>query len=276
MVEWSYDLLADDERLLFDRLCVFRATFCLEDAEAVVVDDRLALGAVAPAMIRLVRASMVTSAAPGRFRLLDTFRAYGEANLDDLSTWRDRHLDWVRRFATEAATELSGPRQVEWFDRAVELFDDIQAALSWCAERGYAALGFDIASKLFHLWMGRSRRFEGLRWDHGDHPGAVDARRARDRGRRRSRCTGGRRGTRRDRTALAGRDRGSRAAGGALHACPRRTPARSLARVWDLRAWTASHRGDYGAARRHHARGTAELAALERPPPVRRMAEHRR
>jgi predicted ATPase len=98
VVDWSWELLDADERALFTRVSVFRAPFSLEDAEAVAADDALPVAAVAPAMTRLVRASMVSAEARDgglRYRLLETFRDYAAARLDDPMSWRARHLAWV-------------------------------------------------------------------------------------------------------------------------------------------------------------------------------------
>ena len=164
MVEWSYDLLDDDERLLFERLSLFRSSFLLEDAEMLASDDRLPTRLVAPALTRLVRASMVTVDDRRRFRLLDTFRDFGAARLDDVDAWRSRHLAWVVALAAAAGPELSGPNQLAWFDRLGTSLDDIQEALAWCADHGEPSDGLSIAANLFHFWMARARRSEGLRW----------------------------------------------------------------------------------------------------------------
>ena len=167
VVDWSYELLDTEERLLFDRLSVFRAPFTLESVESVTSDDALPRGAVAPAMTGLVRASMVTvegGDSERRYRLLETFRAYAEARLTEPDLWRGRHADWVAAFAAEAGPQLSGSAQLLWFPQVAAIFDDVEHALAHCATHGRSAQGLQIASDLFHFWMGRARRGEGLRW----------------------------------------------------------------------------------------------------------------
>ena len=73
-VEWSYELLFEDERRLLARLSVFAGSFTLESAVAVCADDQLAAADVGVGLARLVDKSLVAADGPGptgdRFRLL--------------------------------------------------------------------------------------------------------------------------------------------------------------------------------------------------------------
>ena len=73
--DWSYQLLAEDERRVFRRLSVFPAPFTLEAAEAVA-------GEAAEAVLRLVECSLLVPPRPGldgrsRYAMLETLRGYG-------------------------------------------------------------------------------------------------------------------------------------------------------------------------------------------------------
>ena len=83
-VEWSYELLDDRDRTVFDRLSVFAGTFDLAAAEAVAADGSLAEADVTDAVVSLVAKSMltVTETPTGRrYRLLETLRDYGRERL---------------------------------------------------------------------------------------------------------------------------------------------------------------------------------------------------
>ena len=81
-VEWSYQLLSEEERRVFRRVSVFPAPFTLESAEAVT-------GAAAgPVVLHLVDCSLLTPPRTGpdgraRYLMLETLRAYGAERLAD-------------------------------------------------------------------------------------------------------------------------------------------------------------------------------------------------
>ncbi len=83
-VDWSYDLLSSEERLLFARLAVFVGGFRLEAADAVCGED---LPETVDLVLSLADKSMLSSAAAAggrtRYRLLETLRLYALARLDD-------------------------------------------------------------------------------------------------------------------------------------------------------------------------------------------------
>ena len=61
VVEWSYDLLFDDERRVFERLSVFAGGCSLEAAEAVCAGDDVAPEDVADLLAHLVDKSLVVA-----------------------------------------------------------------------------------------------------------------------------------------------------------------------------------------------------------------------
>src|SRR4029077_7886350 len=81
VVDWSYDLLSDAERLLLDRVTVFTDGWTLTAAEAVCSGGIVHTGVVVELLERLVARSLVLAEDHGfqtRYRLLETIRQYGE------------------------------------------------------------------------------------------------------------------------------------------------------------------------------------------------------
>jgi tetratricopeptide (TPR) repeat protein len=146
-LQWSHDLLADDERVLLRRLAVFAGGFQLEAAEAVCADDELPEVAVADVLARLVEKSLVATSAGGpelRYRLLETVRLYARERLDEA-----------------AETNAIARRQARWaLARARQEGDspqlDADAANLRIAHRSLAArdrLSYCVA--LLPFWMRR-------------------------------------------------------------------------------------------------------------------------
>ena len=83
-VEWSYALLSEVERQVFNRLSVFRGGWSLTAAEAVVADDLVSSSVVLDTIGRLVERSMVwvERGRTTRYRMLETLREYAAEQLN--------------------------------------------------------------------------------------------------------------------------------------------------------------------------------------------------
>ncbi len=105
-IDWSYQLLTDEEKALFDRLSVFSGGFTLDAAAGVCVGDGVASDRMLDLVSGLVEKSLVLveqGRAGGRFGLLDTMREYAAsklaANLEEVRSTADtrRLLPTTRR-----------------------------------------------------------------------------------------------------------------------------------------------------------------------------------
>ena len=78
VVEWSWELLADAERRLVERLAVFAAGAYRDSAAAVCADDELPAGDVADLLSSLIDKSLLQRVGDGdRVRMLETIREFG-------------------------------------------------------------------------------------------------------------------------------------------------------------------------------------------------------
>src|SRR6266852_1606614 len=104
MLDWSYNLLPESERLIFRRLSVFVGAFSLEAAQFVAAGDILEREQVAEAIAGLVTKSLVaveTNRTGTLYRLLDTTRAYvlkKMADSGERNTIAQRHAIYYREF----------------------------------------------------------------------------------------------------------------------------------------------------------------------------------
>jgi len=166
-VEWSYDLLTDDERELLRLTSVFAGGFDLTSVCTVVdgADDVDVLRL----LDSLVRKSLVVADHRGtrtRYGLFETIRQFGEDRLADagvLDQARDRHAEYFAREAAARWEHWNGPgwrAAVDWVE--VEL-SNLRSGYRWSAGRGDIEVAADIAAHA--ALMGFSvQLFETLAW----------------------------------------------------------------------------------------------------------------
>ena len=166
-VAWSYQLLSEPERNVFDRLSVFSGTFDLASAEAVCAGDGIYAGDVLDILAALVDKSMVTVVRDGgtsRYRLLETLRSYGEERLAERGNpgrVRDRHLARCLDVAGRASALIEGS---DPFDGARTLsleWDNLRSGLEW-------ALGSEDYDSAATLVMATT--MYGAVWFQHEHP----------------------------------------------------------------------------------------------------------
>ncbi len=169
VVDWSYDLLFEDERRLFARLSVFIGGCDLEAVEAVCVDDELPSTDILDVMSRLVDKSLVAAPTPGetRYTQLQTLWEYGATRLNDsgeADTVRTRHAVYYRRFGENANQRLRGARAPEWSERLTPELGNLKAALDWHLGAGNIDAALSMVSGMAWLWFVNSDFAEGARW----------------------------------------------------------------------------------------------------------------
>jgi hypothetical protein len=154
-VEWSYQLLSDAERLLFERLAVFAGGFDLATVEAVCAHDRVQRADVAELLGALVDKSMVVADRRGphtRYRLLETLRQYGDERLTErgeLAGLRDRHLVRFAELAEQRRQRCEGNAHTDGMRTFKAEWDDFRAAVHWAASRHDVGRGSTILRSLF-------------------------------------------------------------------------------------------------------------------------------
>jgi predicted ATPase len=130
-VSWSYSLLTDVERTVFDRLGVFAGSFSLEAAVSVASGDGMERWDVISAMQSLVAKSMVVPDA-SRYRLLETLRQFALEQLGEESVERRRlHATHYAGLAEDLGALLTGPDEIEARNALLAELDDLRAATSW-------------------------------------------------------------------------------------------------------------------------------------------------
>ncbi|WP_170317532.1 ATP-binding protein [Paroceanicella profunda] len=158
VLDWSFDLLPAAERLLLNRLSVFRGGFSMDAAVAVAGDGEgdgaLSGMEVCQGLANLVSKSLIVAMmteGAAEYRLPDSTRIYARAKLaatqdgDRLAERHARHLVTLLGGGPASATA-----------RAAHL-DDVRAALEWSfGPGGDSALAATLAAAAIPLWMSLS------------------------------------------------------------------------------------------------------------------------
>jgi len=165
LIDWSYDLLNEDERALLRRLSVFAGGWTFEAAETIC--NTLDVFEYLP---QLVNKSLVTVKDGGeepRYYLLETIRQYARDKLLEAGEGegtRDRHFAYFLEMAETARPELlKREHEVEWTKRLEAEYDNIRTAVEWGLSKDpFAVLGMIYALSQFLLVT--TFAIEGHRW----------------------------------------------------------------------------------------------------------------
>jgi non-specific serine/threonine protein kinase len=156
-IDWSYQLLSENERLLWARLSVFVGGFEIDAAQAVCSGDGLDAEGIPGLVGSLVEKSVLKRRQEDRadrFRLLEPLRHFGRDRLRDAggeTACRGRHRDWIRELASIAGANDS--RQVEAFERLRVERANLWSALDFCLrDSAEAAVGAEICRDLWVYW----------------------------------------------------------------------------------------------------------------------------
>ncbi|MDH3705487.1 MAG: hypothetical protein OES57_05435, partial [Acidimicrobiia bacterium] len=166
-VKWSYDLLDDSERRLYEQLSVFAGPFDLAAAEAVCGSDDGDVDVI-DGVARLVDRSMLSrrrTPAGTRHEMLETLRAYGAERLDDSDRieLHRRHLEHflaeARRFGATIGT-ADESHAVADVDVA---FADLRAAHRFALDVGDQDRALGLVAPLVE-YAARTMRYELVTW----------------------------------------------------------------------------------------------------------------
>jgi non-specific serine/threonine protein kinase len=170
-LDWSYELLREDEKALLAKLSVFSGSWLSKAARQVCMREGIHDWEALDLVTALAEKNLVVAEEHGaitRYRLLDTVREYARERLGDSNESRlyhDRHLSYFLALAEAADPELRRADQQAWMDCLEVEHDNLRAALSWSAgpgERVPEALR--LAGALSRFWFVRGYYDEGRRW----------------------------------------------------------------------------------------------------------------
>jgi len=172
-LQWSFELLDEQERGLFERLSVFAGGWDLEAAEAIGAEDQARATEILDLLSMLMDKSLVvaeTNEEEGtslRYRMLEPVRQFGREKLRESAAAQDtprRHAEYFLYLAEKADLGLLGPDQARWLQRLRSELGNLRRALEWSLEQeDRAEVRLRLAAALGRFW-GREGFEEGKWW----------------------------------------------------------------------------------------------------------------
>ena len=169
LIDWSYNLLSEPEKILFRRLAVFAGGWTMEAAEAVCSRDGIEPGDVLDLMANLVDKSLIVVTREGtesRYRRLEIIRQYAREKLaenEESETLQNHHMEYFCHLVERYESGLRGPNQVPLLDSLDTELDNLRAVLEWSLDHNVSA-GVRLASQLKWFWHLRNLWVEGAGW----------------------------------------------------------------------------------------------------------------
>jgi predicted ATPase/class 3 adenylate cyclase len=141
LIDWSWDLLGEDERKLLRRLAVFSGGWTLEAAEAIVNDTEEDQLDVLEGLFNLVNKSVVIAEqlpdGETRYHLLETIRQYARKRLieaGEIAQMRQQHAEYFARFVSDLRDQMMEEGVLEWIELLDADYSNIRGALEWNLE----------------------------------------------------------------------------------------------------------------------------------------------
>ena len=167
-VDWSFSLLAPEERSFIQRLSVFTGGWTVDAARAVCCDEGIAESDVLHLSARLVRRSLVQVNAVGggqRYSMLETIRHFARRCLREAGeeeTMLDRRDAYLLDLS-EKAFEAGG--DTAWLERSRDEYDNIRLALDRSIRRGRSVeKGLRLCGALPKFWFNFGHFREAKLW----------------------------------------------------------------------------------------------------------------
>lgn len=168
LIDWSYDLLSVEEKILWKRLSVFSGGFDLEAAVEICYDEFLKEEDIIEMLSNLAEKSIIIfDDLNERYKMLETIRQYGKdlfENPEEVNSIMRKHLGYFLKFAESMNLKFRGSEQAECFIRLESENGNFQTALSWSLEGMYKEEGARLAISLGWYWFVRGYIYTATNW----------------------------------------------------------------------------------------------------------------
>jgi predicted ATPase/DNA-binding winged helix-turn-helix (wHTH) protein len=154
-LDWSYELLSDFEQRLLRHLAVFQGGFTIDSAAAAFGTEHSS-SEITENITHLLAKSLISpSGTEGRWRLLDTTRAYAIEKLDqaaEISDAKRRHAEYFCSFVVANSEKFRDT--VDAIVASAGEIDNARAALDWAfSAAGDDEIGIALTAAYIPVWF---------------------------------------------------------------------------------------------------------------------------
>ncbi len=158
-IDWSHDLLSQDEQTIFRRLGIFTGAFSLQAAEAICADDSSDSESFYTILASLLDKSLIqqTENVDGEKHLamLESIRSYALERLEESQetlTIREKHLNYYVTLAKQVTPRSVGLNRWGYLSPLGLERGNLRAATQWALEQGRGDVVVQMCHELMHFW----------------------------------------------------------------------------------------------------------------------------
>ncbi|GCE21150.1 LuxR C-terminal-related transcriptional regulator [Dictyobacter kobayashii] len=176
-LNWSYDLLNEQEQYLFRLLSVFADGCTIEAAESVMqgmlpgagstIDTIDILDILAALMDNCLLYQVVDQDGHPRFYMLETIHVFGRACLEkqgEIEKAQRAHAGYYLALAKEGEGQLKGPQQISWLRKLEQEHENFRDALQWLLDHNEGEMLLQCCRALSRFWFLRGYWKESRTW----------------------------------------------------------------------------------------------------------------
>jgi tetratricopeptide (TPR) repeat protein len=163
MIDWSYDLLNDMEKLLFHRLSVFSGGWTIESAEEICSNEIIESYDVIDTLTGLLEKSLVTTKEDSnviRFNMLESIRQYAIEKTGNEEKLNQKHLNYFKKIVDTTKMRNGNEGMLKWIRTLDAEMGNIRKAIQWGMEYDTESAHV-ITNFLSEYWQARGFFREG-------------------------------------------------------------------------------------------------------------------
>ena len=163
MIDWSYDLLNENEQLILQRLSIFTGGWTLESAEEICSDEIIDEYEVLDLMNSLLDKSLILykeMEGTGRYGILESIKYYALEKLGGKTEEFQKHLDYFLRISSFKKQKEKGMGELAWLRIMDTELDNIRMNIQW-AEVNNPESAVLLVINAFDFWYNKGYFQEG-------------------------------------------------------------------------------------------------------------------